>query len=195
MLPIWDELSGIENGADWWVHPKTRLLYVYRKRCIQRDVVVAFKWGPNNLAQFNRNIAADQKANYVLLTGAGGRSAMADNKADQEINGLIESHTAWTDCNSTEVLLAEAGAQIIMKANGKITYAITPFHYAGGIDMPPTSVPEPFMDYDPIGDEFKLTAMHPKRGNIMLQTVRSYGVGITIDEQNNGTLSALQVAP
>ena len=195
VLPLYDELSNIEAGADWWVHPKTRLLYIYRKRCTSRNVVVAFKWGPNNLAQFSRNIAADQKANYVLMLGSGGLSAMAENAADQATNGLIESMTTWTDCNSSQVLLSEAGAQIIMKANGKITYGITPFIYAGDIGAPPTSVPEPFVDYDPIGDEFKLTAIHPKRGNIMLQTVRSYGVTVSIDEENNGTIGQLQVAP
>jgi hypothetical protein len=195
VLPLYDELSGIEAGADWWVHPRTRLVYVYRKRCTPRNVVVAFKWGPNNLEQFSRNIAADQKANYVLMLGSGGLAAMAENAADQAVNGLIESMTTWTDCNSSQVLLSEAGAQIIMKANGKITYGITPFIYAGDIGAPPTSVPEPFVDYDPIGDEFKLTAIHPKRGNIMLQTVRSYGCTVSIDEENNGTVGQLQVAP
>jgi hypothetical protein len=195
ILPIFDEVTNIENGCDWWVHPKTRLLYVYRKRCTQRNVVVAFKWGPNNLGQFNRNIAADQKANYVLVTGASGLSAMADNVPDQQTNGLIESLTSWTDCNQSSVLLAEAGAQVIMRANGKITYGITPFIYAGDIGKPPTAVPEPWYDYDPIGDEFKLTAVHPKRGTIMLQTVRSFGVTVNIDEEGNGTLGQLQVAP
>jgi hypothetical protein len=195
VLPLFDELSGIENGADWWVHPQTRLLYTYRKRCTVRNIVVAFKWGPNNLGQFSRNIAADQKANYVIVKGASGLSAMADNKPDQLQNGLIESLTQWTDCNSAEVLLAEAGAQVIMKANGKITYGVTPFYYAGDIGAPVTAVPEPFIDYDPIGDEFKLTAISEKRGNIMLQTVRSYGTTVTIDEENNGTLGQLQVAP
>jgi hypothetical protein len=195
VLPIFDELTNIENGADWWVHPQTRLLYIYRKRCTVRNIVVAFKWGPNNLGQFSRNIAADQKANYVLVTGAQGLSAVADNVADQAQNGLIESMTSWTDCNQQSVLLAEAGAQIMMRANGKITYGITPFYYAGDIGAPPTAVPEPWIDYDPIGDEFKLTAISEKRGNIVLQTVRSFGVTVTIDEENNGTLGQLQVAP
>ena len=51
------------------------------------------------------------------------------------------------------------------------------------------------MDYDPIGNQFKLTAIHPKRVNIMLQTVRSYGCTVSIDEENNGTVGQLQVAP
>jgi hypothetical protein len=196
ILPIFDEITNIENGLDWWVHPKTRLLYVYRKRCtVRNNVVVGFKWGPNNLGQFGRNIAADQKANYVLVTGASGISAMADNKPDQTANGMIESLTQWTDATDTSVLLAEAGAQIIMRANGKITYGITPFLYAGDIGAPPTSVPEPFVDYDPVGDEFKLTAISTQRGNIMLQTVRSFGVTVSIDEEGNEALGQLQVAP
>lgn len=196
VMPIFDEVTGIEAGCDWWVHPQTRLMYVYRKRCTVRDVVVAFKWGPNNLQQFTRNIAADQKANYVLVTGATGIvPAYMDDKADQAINGLIESHTSWTDAKNTEVLLAEAGAQIILRKDGKITYGITPFVYAGDIGAPPTSVPEPFIDYDPVGDEFKLTAIHQQRGTIMLQTVRSFGVSVSIDDEGNGTLGALQVAP
>jgi hypothetical protein len=196
ILPIFDEITGFENGLDWWVDPKTRLLYVYRKHCTSRsNVIVAFKWGPNNLAQFGRNIAGDQKANYVLVTGASGISAMADNKPDQASNGLIESLTQWTDATDTSVLLAEAGAQVIMRANGKITYGITPFLYAGDIGAPPTSVPEPFVDYNPVGDEFKLTAVHPQRGNIMLQTVRSFGVTVNIDEEGNEQLGQLQVAP
>jgi hypothetical protein len=195
VLPIYDELSNIEDGADWWVDPYTRLLYIYRKRCTVRNVVVAFKWGPNNLGAFTRNIAADQKANYALVTGSGGLAAMADNQPDQLQNGLIETMTSWTDCNQQSVLLAEAGAQIVMRANGKITYGVTPFYYAGDIGAPPTAVPEPFIDYDPIGDEFKLTAISEKRGNIILQTVRSFGVTVSIDEENNGTLGQLQVVP
>ena len=195
VLPIWTELSGIEDSCDWWVHPKTRLLYTYRRRCALRDVVVAFRWGPNNLAQFTRDIAADQKTNYALVTGAANRAAFMDNPDDQAINGLIESHTAWSDCTSIDVLMAEAGMQIIYRENGRITYGVTPFHYGGGIGLPPTSVPEPFVDYDPVGDEFKLTARHPKRGNIMLQTVRSFGCTVNINEQNDEELGQLQVAP
>jgi hypothetical protein len=204
VLPIYDELSNIEDGADWWVHPKTRELFIYRKRCTSHigtnypAVVLAFKWGPNNLAQFSRNIAGDQKANYVLVTGSSGMTPGFDhNQADQAINGLIESLTQWTDAKGPDntILMAEASAQIILRQYGKITYGITPFAYTGGIGAPPTSVPEPWVDYDPVGDEVLLKAVHPVRGDIPLGVVRSFGVTVTIDEENNGTLGQLQVAP
>jgi hypothetical protein len=202
VLPIFSELSGIEDGADWLVDPKTRLLQVYRKHCTRHDgikapaVVVAFRWGPNNLAQFSRNVAADQKANYVLVTGAPGVTAgYSDNKTDQAVNGLIESLTQWTDAKDNSVLMAEAAAQIIMRKDGKITYGITPFTYAGDIGAPPTAVPEPFVDYNPVGDEFMLKASHPVRGDIPMGVVRSFGVTVTIDEENNEQLGQLQVAP
>jgi hypothetical protein len=202
VLPIYGELSGFENGADWWVHPKSRKLYIYRKRCTSHigtnypAVVLAFRWGPNNLGQFSRNIAADQKANYVLVTGAAGVTAgFSDNKPDQNVNGLIESLTQWTDAKDNTILMAEAAAQIILRKDGKVTYGITPFVYKGDIGAPPTSVPEPFVDYDPVGDEFLLKAVHPKRGDIPLGVVRSFGVTVTIDDENNGTLGQLQVAP
>jgi hypothetical protein len=202
VLPIFSELSGYENGADWSLDPQTRLLYVHRKHCTSHDginapaVIVAFKWGPNNLAQFSRNIAADQKANYVLVTGATGvQAGYKDNQPDQAINGLIESLTQWTDATNNSVLKAEAAAQIIMRQYGKITYGITPFVYAGDIGAPPTSVPEPFVDYNPVGDQFLLKASHPVRGDIPMGVVRSFGVTVTIDEENNEQIGQLQVAP
>jgi hypothetical protein len=202
VLPIYGELSGFENGADWSLDPKTRSLYIHRKHCTRHEgisapaVIVAFKWGPNNLAQFSRNVAADQKANYVLVTGAPGVTAgYSDNKPDQDVNGLIESLTQWTDAKDNSVLMAEAAAQIIMRKDGKVTYGITPFVYSGDVDAPPTSVPEPFVDYNPVGDEILLKASHPVRGDIPMGVVRSFGVTVTIDEENNEQLGQLQVAP
>lgn len=204
ILPIFDELTGIENGCDWWVDPQSRKLYVARKRSTMHDgtnypaVVLSFKWGPNNLAQFGRNIAADQKANYVLVTGGKDMApGYHDNKTDQASYGLIESLTQWSDARGTDntILMAEAAAQIILRQHGRITYSVTPFIYAGDIGAPPTSVPEPFVDYNPVGDEMLLKAVHPVRGDIPLGFVRSFGVTVTIDEENNGTIGALQVAP
>lgn len=196
VMPIWNELSDLESGCDWWVDPRTRLLYIYRKKCTVRNHVVAFKWGPNNLGQFTRNIAADQKTNCHITTGQQGLApGIADNTADQAVNGLIDGLTQLSDVNNTSILIANSGAEIILRANGKITYGITPFAYVGDINRVPNSVPEPFVDYDPVWDELKLTAIHPYRGSINLQTVRCYGCQVNIDEENNEQLSSLQVAP
>jgi hypothetical protein len=196
VMPIIDEITGFENGCDWKLDPKTRLLYIYRKRCTVRDQVLAFRWGPNNLGQFSRDIAADQKANYWLTTGSQGvQSGMMDDTADQSVNGLIEGLSQWTDQNNTGNLILNSGAEILMRKNGRITYGITPFYYVGDINRTPNSVPEPFVDYDPTCDELKLSAYHPMRGKISLNTVRCFGCTVSIDEENNEQLSQLQVAP
>ena len=195
VLPIWDELSNLEWGPDWWVDPKTRLVWLYRRKCKVQNVVVAFKWGPNNLGQFSRNIAADQKSNCHITTGQTGIApGIASNVPDQAINGVIDGLTQLSDVKETRYLIENSGAEIFLRKDGKITYGITPFAYVGDIDRQPNSVPEPFVDYDPTWDEVTLRAIHPVRGNIN-QLVRCFGVTVNIDEENNEQLGQLVVAP
>ncbi len=202
VLPIWNEMSDIENGADWWVDPKTRLVYVYRKKCYPRNVVVAFRWGPNNLGQFSRNIAADQKCNFHITTGASdvtpGYYDGPIGLADQQVNGLIDGITQFSDitgASATDYLIANSAAEIALRSNGKVTYGVTPFAYVGDINRVPNGVPEPFVDYDPVWDEIQLQAVHKFRGNVPMGTVRCFGVNVNIDEENNEQLGQLQVAP
>lgn len=197
VLPIFDELSGVEFGCDWWVHPLSRLFYVYRKRCTSRsDVIVAYKWGPNNIGKFSRDIDANEKANYVLTTGASTTTPQyADNTTDQATNGLIESVTQLSEVTNNQVLLENSGAEIILRANGKISYGITPFQYVGDIGLDQNSVPEPFVDYDPIGDEFQIAAVHPVRGTIMGETVRSFAANVALSDTGDEQIGQLQVAP
>jgi hypothetical protein len=93
------------------------------------------------------------------------------------------------------LLMLNSGAEIIMRANGKITYAITPFPYVGDIGVLPNSVPEPFVDYDPVGDQVRVSARHAKRGDISRQTVRSFGINVSIDDDDNENVGSLIVAP
>lgn len=196
VLPIWNELSNLEAGPDWWVDPKTRAVYIYRKKCTLRNEVLSYNWGPNNLAEFSRNIAADQKCNYHLTTGKTGVApGYAHNLADQAVNGLIDGLTQMTDIGDTSVLIANSGAEIILRKDGRITYGVTPFNYVGDIDVPVNGVPEPFVDYDPVWDELNMQAVHPVRGTIPMGVVRCYGVNVNIDEQNNEHLGQLQIAP
>lgn len=197
VLPIWNELSNLEAGPDWWVDPKTRSVYLYRKKCTVRDTVLAYQWGPNNLAEFGRDIAADQKVNFHLTTGKTGTApGYAHNPADQAVNGLIDGLTQLNDISNTDYLIRNSGAEIILRKDGRITYSITPFVYVGDIDIPQNAVPEPFVDYDPVWDELNMQAVHPVRGTIPMGVVRCYGVNVNISDQGNREqLSALQVAP
>jgi len=88
------------------------------------------------------------------------------------------------------MMLAYAGAEIIVRANGRITYNVTPFSSGN----PNSNVPEPFIAYR-IGDQGRLTAVHPPRVNIRGQAVRVFGLSLTIDDNGYAQLGALQVAP
>jgi len=192
VLSVIDELQNIENGGDIVVDPLTRAVTWHRRyRRVKDDVVFGFQWGPNNIRNFGRNIDADSQVNYVLVTGAAGTVPQyAENKAQQALIGLIEEQSSISDMRDAGMMLAYAGAEIIVRANGRITYNVTPFSSGN----PNSNVPEPFIAYR-IGDQGRLTAVHPPRVNIRGQAVRVFGLSLTIDDNGYAQLGALQVAP
>jgi len=193
ILSAIEEMMNIESGGDIVVDPLTRVVTWHRKyRRVKDDVVFGFEWGPQNVSGFGRNIEADSQVNYMVATGAPGTVAQfAHNQAQQADIGLIEETAALADIKDSNVLLAYAGAEIIVRAPGKITYSVTPFSYNpseyGG-------VPEPFVTYR-VGDQVRLTAEHPPRIDIRGQAIRVFGMSLTISDTGVATLSALQVAP
>jgi len=188
-----DELMQIENGGDIVVDPMTRVVTWHRKyRRIRDDVVIGFQWGPRNAKAFSRNIEADAQVNYILASGAPGTIPQyADDAAQQAEIGLLEEAVALSDVRDNNVLLAYAGGEIIIRGNGLITYSVQPF------PLPydrPSNVPEAFLDYR-VGDQVRLTAVHPPRVGIRNQAVRIFGMSIDIDDNGVASLGPLQVAP
>jgi hypothetical protein len=188
-----DELVNIENGGDIVCDPLTRAITWHRKyRRVKDDVVLGFRWGPHNVSDFGRNIEADAQVNYIVCTGAPGVVPQyAHNVPQQSDIGLIEESLAVSDMKDVGMLLAYAGSEIIVRAGGHVTYAVTPFAVKPDRQG---NVPEPFVDYRP-GDQVRLTAIHPPRVDIRGQAIRVFGMSITIDEQGLARLGALQVAP
>jgi len=188
-----DELQGIENGGDIVVDPLTRAVTWHRKyRRIRDDVVFGFQWGPRNARAFSRNIEADAQVNYFIASGAPGSTPQyAHDQTQQSEIGLLEESVVLSDVRDNNVLLAYAGGEIIVRSNGLVTYTIQPF------PLPydkPSNVPEAFLDYR-VGDQIRLTAVHPPRVGIRGQAVRLFGMSIDIDDNGVATLGPLQVAP
>lgn len=194
--PILDELVNIENGADWSLDPLSRIFTVHRRYMRNLpNVVVALRWGPSNLQQFSRELGFDEMVNYFLTTGgAMSIPQYAHNVSQQLAVGLLEETAAFSDVNDNGVLLANSGAEIIVRQNGHITYGVTPFPYTAGMKQQDSNVPEPFVDYR-VGDQIRVTAKHPKRGDILNQAIRVFGMNVTIDDNGNEILGQLQVAP
>lgn len=188
-----DELMQIENGGDLIINPVTREATWHRKyQRIRNDVVIGFQWGPQNARAFSRNIEADAQVNYIVVNGAPGTTPQyAHDQAQQNEIGLIEENVVLSDVKDNNVLLAYAGGEILIRNNGLVTYAIQPF------PLPydrPSNVPEAFLDYR-VGDQIRLTAVHPPRIGIRNQAVRLFGMSVDIDDNGVASLGPLQVAP
>ena len=193
ILPAIEELNQIEYGGDIAVDPVTRAITWHRRlRAVKDDVVLGFQWGPQNVRSFGRNLEADSQINYIIVSGAAGTGPQyAEDVAQQAQIGLLEENVVLSDVKDNNILLTYAGAEMIIRSNGHITYQITPFPIHPDRR---TNVVEPFIDFN-VGDQVRLTAVHPKRINIRGQAVRIFGFSIDIDDNGVATIGPLQVAP
>jgi hypothetical protein len=188
-----EELQGIENGGDIVVNPLTREVTWHRKyRRVRDDVVLGFQWGPRNVRAFGRNLESDSQVNYLVTSGAPGTTPQyAHDTTQQSTIGLLEESVVLADVKDNNVLLAYSGGEILIRNNGLITYTVQPF------PLPydrPSNVPEAFLDFR-VGDQVRLTAVHPPRVGIRGQAVRIFGMSVDIDDNGVAALGPLQVAP
>lgn len=190
--PYIQNLINIENGCDIHLDPVTRLLTCHRRyRRVKDDVVIAFNTKARNASGFTRQDDADQIVNYFL---AQGESAVAPqfvtDTASQDLIGPVEEVAQLSGITDAAVLLAFAGAEILVRKNGVVTYGVTPFTYSPG-----GSVPEPFVDYRE-GDQIRVSAKFLPRINVVSQAVRVFGLIANIDDDTgNETIGQLQLSP
>lgn len=190
--PQIDNLVNLENGCDVVVDPITRAVTVHRQyaRHLEDDVVIGFQWGPANASSFTRQIDADQKVNYLLAQGDPTVLAQyADDIDDMKAVGPIEEVQSLGTILDTRTLLAYAGAEIIVRKDGVITYGITPMPYT-----PNSGVPEPFVEYRE-GDFVKGGANYPGYGLISDQSIRVFGFNVSFDNNMNEQIGQLELAP
>lgn len=196
ILSTIQQLTEIENGCDVSVDPATRALYVYRKRRrVLSSVVLGWRFGPENVAQFNRQLDGSALANFGLATGSATVAGQfADDRAmptpysSQLAYGPLEEVYSLSDVDQAKTLGAYAAAEILLKYIPRQMYSITPFNWT-----PDNSVPEPFVDYR-IGDQVTFVARQLPRVAIN-QQVRIFGISVAIDEESNEKLGQLQIYP
>lgn len=189
VLPHINNLMEMENGCDIHVDPVTRAFTVHRRyRRVKSDVLVGYQWGPENVSHFDKQIDADRKINYILATGAAGSEArFADDEDDMSEIGPIEEMQNIGNVMNTDSIAAYAGAELLVRKDGIITYGITPFSY-----NPNSGTSEPFVDFRE-GDQIKLVAQRKNR-DLVSTEVRLFGLKVTLDG-NIEKLGQLQVSP
>jgi hypothetical protein len=187
------QLTDIENGLDIWIDPATRTMNFYRKkRKILPNIVFGFQWGPENIAQYNRQLDGSSIVNYMLVTG--GAATIPKYQVDgtsMSLYGPFDEMTSLSDItglNANQILQYYASAEVAVRAYPREMHSITPFSFT-----PENSVPEPFVDYD-LGDQVAFIARNGSRVRVN-QQVRIFGISLSIDEEDNERLGQLQIYP
>lgn len=190
--PYIENLMNIENGCDIHVDPVQRTLSVHRRyRRVKDEIVIGFAGLPRNAAAFSRQNDADKIVNYFLAQGeAIVTPQFAHDLTSQTTIGPIEEVQQLGGVTDIGVLLAYAGAEILVRGNGVVTYGVTPFAYT-----PTNGVPEPFVEYRE-GDQIRVSAKAGKRPPVDRQAVRVFGLNVSIDDDTgNEKLQQLQLSP
>lgn len=184
-------LSDVENGYDWHIDPATREFLIYRHRRVDRpEVVFGYRFGPANIAQFNRSIDGSSMANFGIATADKiAPQGYLDPEGRQRYYGPFEEIYSLSGGNVSEDTMRQyVVGEITLKSDPRQIFMLTPFNWTAE-----NSVPEPFVEYD-IGDQVSLVAQQPPRISIEKQ-VRVFGISVAIDPEGNEKLGQLQVSP
>lgn len=188
-----EQLVNIENGCDIHLDPRTRVLTCHRRyRRVKDDVVIAFNIGPRNASAFSRQNDADRQVNYFLAQGDSTAviSQFVTDTASQDLIGPIEEVQQLSGVTDAGVLLAFAGAEILVRKDGVTTFGVTPFVYKTN-----GSSPEPFVDYRE-GDQIRVSGRYLPRVNVSRQAARVFGLSVSIDDDTgNEQIQQLQLSP
>jgi hypothetical protein len=194
------ELSDIEAGFDMETQldtlavPWTPKLYLWDKKGQDRPgVVFGYNTGARNLQSVSRNIDGSKTMNRMLAQGKFG-SALAEDTVPTggltpiQRYGMFEEWANLSEVVNDNILLAYAGAEVILRSHPLTTYSLVPFPVVEG-----GFVPRLFDDYD-IGDTVYFSV---KYGRLQLtkQAVRVFGASISIDEESNERIQSLQTSP
>jgi hypothetical protein len=156
----------------------------------QQSVVFGYGWGPDNVAQFQRQTDSSTLMNTIYVSGKNGTYGPGTDAASIAAYGAFEELANLSDVADPNVLTAYGAAEIEFLRQPKVIYSITPFPRGSA----PDRVPDPLVDYG-LGDQVYLTAKYPPRIQISNQAVRVFGMDITIDDEGNERLGALQLSP
>lgn len=184
------DLSDTEAGFNFTIDPITRQMHIknwseYEDKT--DSVVFGYNWGPNNLAALGRQTDASTMANRVTSFGKYG-GGLAEDIPSQEEYQLFEEEVQLSDVVDPNVLLAYSGGEVLLRKTPRILYSPAPFPWVAG------RTPQPFVDYG-LGDKVLFTAKKGERVNVIGQAVRVFGMNVTITEEGNEKLDALQIVP
>ena len=116
------ELSEIENGFDFVIDPITRTMSFYPSPTLggpnpptpvwhdQQSVVFGYGWGPDNVAQFQRQTDSSTLMNTIYVSGKNGTYGPGTDAASIAAYGAFEEQVSLSDVADRNVLTAFGAA-------------------------------------------------------------------------------------
>lgn len=195
------ELSDVEAGFDYTIHPVTRVLNIhyqliktgsalYGKGQDRPGALFSMGWGPGNLAGLTLSSEMSTMANRVNVSGKF-TTGFYEDASSVATHGFHEEHVALSDVVDDKILGAYATSEVAVRAFPRPSYSLNPFPWTPG-----SSVPRLFDDYD-LGD---LVYLRAKGGRVTVggatpQAMRVFGVQIAVDNEGREQIGSIQTAP
>jgi hypothetical protein len=185
--PALQELSDIEAGYTYVVDPVTREvnLFTWDQYVNRTDVKLGYNWGPMNLQTVQWQEDATQTCNYMGIVSLGAPVYVDDPNSEDQY-GLFEEYNTLSNANQS--LLQPYGvAELVIRSRPLVTYTLVPSPSLQ------TTGPRLFDDYQ-IGDQIYWSAQKDYF-TVSGQAIRVFGATVTLDDNDNETITALQTTP
>lgn len=192
--PTIQELSDIEAGVDINVDPVTRQLQLaawdsYRTiegwwGGIKPNVIMGYNTGPRNLKDATWQEDPTKTCNNMYVQSLGAPVGPIYDPVSQDTYGLFEELDQPSQMNQT--LLEPYGvAELVIRSRPLVTWTVLPLPRMG------SQGPTLFDDFN-IGDQIAFSA-RKDAVNLKRQAIRVYGATVNLDEEDNETVSSLQL--
>jgi hypothetical protein len=179
------DLATVENGFDYEINPISRQLDIYfpRKGTLRPDVILGYRWGPENVANIQVSSDASLIRNRHKATSTF-KTALAEDAPSISRYGMRTEPSSPGDV-SDDILGAYANGELAFKQELRKNLTITL--------RPGDSSPQLFRDFE-IGDTLYLTG-RGGRDPVNRQEVRCFGATVSIDENSVASISNLKTSP
>lgn len=177
-----DELSSIESGFDYTIHPQYRTLDIVSKLEVIRDGLM-FEYR-DNVKDANRKSDSSKICNRMIAYSSIG-SAQEDDLESQDRYGLFEEAVALADVKDMSILKAYAAAEVAIRSKPLRLTSFVPRPFS---DSNPRD-PRLFEDFN-IGDIGYLT-VQKGRFDVRRQAVRIFGAALAIADNGDEAITSI----
>lgn len=182
--PAIQELSDIEAGFDYVVDPVTRevnLIAWDAYNDLTDSVKLGYNMGARNLSNVTWQEDASKTCNFMGIISMGAPVFVNDPTSEDQY-GLFEEYNSLSGANQS-ILQPYGVAELVIRSRPLVTYTLTPAPHG----------PRLFENFN-IGDRVAWSA-RKDRIKLTGNSVRVFGASVSLDDNDNETVSALQTTP